>query len=810
MDSFRVLHDSLAQSCCLCHIETGTILDQLHLGSLLKGQDLNEEISMSTRDLVLVKLGLITSLSEINHCSKLKEVQQALLSSEKFEHLLSMLSSTDQLVAYSASRCLEVLLLKLAKIDKDKAEGFLRQAIKSILHPRGDLEQKMSSVMNRIIFTLDLMTNILGGESVKSDKIDGDTPTLPCMRSSTSAADEGSRAITQPSDDCASDLIIWYHDVIKENITELCAFFSSQFDKDSNQRYVTGHEPSSIFWLHSLNISSKHKIYHAFLRLLYSYTKVHMKRDPHSMLPFIQVTMPHLQAELMTYCRGSVANLKMVLSVLIMCLKACVKACESAKQSGEVESNSVESLQTLGASWSRLVGDVCEEQWLEKMPYHEGPVGLGGSVFAAEEECEKSSEEYIRGDRMILRKLAKLVILGSELEAVSSGMAGRRGVRHLDQVSRFIVSKLRESLQKEETVSQGRWIFEIFGDQDDALIQIMLILLKINLSSKMHVDDDSGCTGKNEDVSDHGNEICAEKKGECILDAHHVFISFLDHMSWDHSILLDLLISTETDFLEYFIRYLRLVTTDWQGFVQVQKLYRRKEEDKNNVSCQILSSDDNSDDGDDDGDGDDDVVEGDVDDVSHSNNGCDGYDDDDIDEDDDGCEGGYEVGISKEFAEKFTDDADDDNSKRDVIEDDVSRNEISAKKSNLYGQTGSERLPKSSENRPVKRKCDLEEGNENAARKTKRTEMEGLTNVTLPLEDTEEVINEDHTVHDGKNEVCVQSVSELGCLDDTMTILIRLRLAIERLDRKGLFPFSATPLIRILVKVEDMYEAVDG
>eukprot|EP00057_Strongylocentrotus_purpuratus_P011842 XP_011666316.1 PREDICTED: protein Lines homolog [Strongylocentrotus purpuratus] len=658
----------------------------------------------------------------------------------------------------------------------------------------------MSSVMNRIIFTLDLMTNISSGELVKTDKIDGDTPTLPCMRSSTSSADEGSRVITQPSDDCASDLTIWYHDVIKENITELCAFSSSQFDKDSNQHYVTGHEPSSIFWLHSLNISSKHKIYHAFLRLLYSYTKVHMKRDPHSMLPFIQATLPHLQAELMTYCRGSVANLKMVLSVLIMCLKACVKACESAKHSGEVESNSVESLQTLGASWSRLVGDVCEEQWLEKMPYHEGPVGLGGSVFAAEEECEKSSEEYIRGDRMILRKLAQLVILGSELEAVSSGMAGRRGVSHLDQVSRFIVSKLRESLQKEETVSQGRWIFEIFGDQDDALIQIMLILLKSNLSSKMHIDDDSGCTGKNEDVGDHGKEIRAEQKGECILDAHHVFISFLDHMSWDHSILLDLLISTETDFLEYFIRYLHLVTTDWQGFVQVQKLYRRKEEDKNNVACQILSSDDNSDDGDDDVEGNDDE-----DDVSHSNEGCDGYDDD-IDEDDDGCDGGYEVGIIKEFAEKFTDGTDDDN----AIENDVSMNEISAKENDLYGQIGSEQLPKSSENLPVKRKCELEEVDENAARKTKRTEIEGLTNVTLPLEDMDEASCGDHTVRDGKNEVCIQSVSELGCLDDTMTILIRLRLAIERLDRKGLFPFSATPLIRILVKVEDIYEAVDG
>lgn len=47
---------------------------------------------------------------------------------------------------------------------------------------------------------------------------------------------------------------------------------------------------------------------------------------------------------------------------------------------------------------------------------------------------------------------------------------------------------------------------------------------------------------------------------------HCHFLVLLQSISFDHSILLDFLISTETCFLEYFVRYLRFLRTDWQGF----------------------------------------------------------------------------------------------------------------------------------------------------------------------------------------------------------------------------------------------------
>uniref|UniRef100_A0A1B6DB26 Protein Lines N-terminal domain-containing protein n=1 Tax=Clastoptera arizonana TaxID=38151 RepID=A0A1B6DB26_9HEMI len=43
-------------------------------------------------------------------------------------------------------------------------------------------------------------------------------------------------------------------------------------------------------------------------------------------------------------------------------------------------------------------------------------------------------------------------------------------------------------------------------------------------------------------------------------------------------------------------------------------------------------------------------------------------------------------------------------------------------------------------------------------------------------------------------------------LDDTMSVLIRLRLSIDRLVSKALFPYNINPVLRLLEKCEQMYE----
>lgn len=67
---------------------------------------------------------------------------------------------------------------------------------------------------------------------------------------------------------------------------------------------------------------------------------------------------------------------------------------------------------------------------------------------------------------------------------------------------------------------------------------------------------------------------CSELDGPALLEGacacgynpHCHFILLLESISFDHSFLLDLLISSETCFLEYFVQYLRCLLADWQGF----------------------------------------------------------------------------------------------------------------------------------------------------------------------------------------------------------------------------------------------------
>ncbi len=67
---------------------------------------------------------------------------------------------------------------------------------------------------------------------------------------------------------------------------------------------------------------------------------------------------------------------------------------------------------------------------------------------------------------------------------------------------------------------------------------------------------------------------CSGLEGVAVVEAacasgcnpHCHFLLLLQSLSFDHSTLLDFLISTETCFLEYFVRYLKYLRSDWQGF----------------------------------------------------------------------------------------------------------------------------------------------------------------------------------------------------------------------------------------------------
>ncbi len=75
------------------------------------------------------------------------------------------------------------------------------------------------------------------------------------------------------------------------------------------------------------------------------------------------------------------------------------------------------------------------------------------------------------------------------------------------------------------------------------------------------------------DIKDIGKNL--DKLSDVLrsVDPHTLYLGFLDSTAWDHSILLDLLTSPETCFLLYMVRYLRYVVSDWDHLQTVCQIH---------------------------------------------------------------------------------------------------------------------------------------------------------------------------------------------------------------------------------------------
>ncbi|XP_033843517.1 protein Lines homolog 1 [Periophthalmus magnuspinnatus] len=93
----------------------------------------------------------------------------------------------------------------------------------------------------------------------------------------------------------------------------------------------------------------------------------------------------------------------------------------------------------------------------------------------------------------------------------------------------------------------------VFGEQDDDMIEAAKALLSIFLHHRKQEPA----------LSPTPHPLWACSLG---LNPHCHFLLLLRSLAFDHRVLLDFLISTETCFLEYFVCYLRLLRTDPEGF----------------------------------------------------------------------------------------------------------------------------------------------------------------------------------------------------------------------------------------------------
>ncbi|KAJ8271547.1 hypothetical protein COCON_G00104060 [Conger conger] len=109
----------------------------------------------------------------------------------------------------------------------------------------------------------------------------------------------------------------------------------------------------------------------------------------------------------------------------------------------------------------------------------------------------------------------------------------------------FLSQHLTQSLQLYHSCA---WVSLVFGEQDDDMIEAAMTLMLLYLYQKR------ANAASDEDACSSG------------YNPHCLFICLLKSVAFDHSVLLDFLISTETSFLEYFVKYLKFLLENWEGF----------------------------------------------------------------------------------------------------------------------------------------------------------------------------------------------------------------------------------------------------
>ncbi|XP_061731606.1 protein Lines homolog 1 isoform X2 [Nerophis ophidion] len=165
------------------------------------------------------------------------------------------------------------------------------------------------------------------------------------------------------------------------------------------------------------------------------------------------------------------------------------------------------------------------------------------------------------GDGVMLRAVGLLVIKCVE-HHVRSAAAGAEACGYLQALWSF--------LGQTEVVHTCRLMTRVFGEQDDDMMEAAKALLAIFLQLREDPSLDFGV----------GDAACT-----CGCNPHCHFLSLLQSVAFDHRVLLDFLISMETCFLEYLVRYLKYLRTDWQGFTAAcQRVGVSPESDSGQVS----------------------------------------------------------------------------------------------------------------------------------------------------------------------------------------------------------------------------------
>lgn len=194
-------------------------------------------------------------------------------------------------------------------------------------------------------------------------------------------------------------------------------------------------------------------------------------------------------------------------------------------------------------SWVPTVGrqviEAVQQGWFDKLHCRTGFCGFAGTC---KEPSLKSSEQDIavpQGDSRMIRRVM-LVLLKSSAACLQQGQQ-----EGLPKALKAGLAWFRSKTPVGVGVPDLDHLVHLFLEQDDQLMECLLSMLLLHL-----------------------HRPASWTVSTPILNPHRMFLKFLGSLGNDHITLIDFVTSQETCALLYFVRYLKLVLSDWENFVR--------------------------------------------------------------------------------------------------------------------------------------------------------------------------------------------------------------------------------------------------
>ncbi|XP_006900127.1 PREDICTED: protein Lines homolog [Elephantulus edwardii] len=219
--------------------------------------------------------------------------------------------------------------------------------------------------------------------------------------------------------------------------------------------------------------------------------------------------------------------------------------------------------------------------WLRTLSVLGNPARFGG------ENTQPGKDSNSGLDHVTLRAAALVLIKSLEIRVQNCPSPKEIQVdlqRYMSELLNFLKPYLQPFPRLH---SPCEWLSRIFIEQDDDMLEAAKALLEVylKLSRECCLTTDNSTQEK---------QMWNHHTHENGYNPHCIFLFFLKSIGFDSTVLLDFLISSETCFLEYFVKYLKLLQKDWYNFFTICKYFDAPESKDGVTICTPLTDPDRS------------------------------------------------------------------------------------------------------------------------------------------------------------------------------------------------------------------------